>query len=989
MVNASRKIHAPQSVRPTVTSRFGFLPPAGLRQILRRVMKRCLYPARLPCLDRGSSLIHSPPSILRRLPFRVPLRTGFSSRGPFPERRQWSRQYSVGAGPPINRRLLQDYVRMEMKRCPVSGREQGNPEAWVALLEQYLPPSLRRCADDDVSEPQSHATPRTDAAYFAQTIELSNLLLHARDSGKIDLLTYVGFRLNNWPAVQFLINRLLDAADSLKEVSLPLQPLSNYDWDLSSGLSLDELTERTMHSAPKLPQVSNRLQSSDMTSLDAFTERPFADDHSRRFMTEVWQGLGSILAMSHVFQILARLHHSGAISDRVYKYVPPDSYQATHIMSVLSDAAWLVHEAEDSPYLPFKMGVRELGPEIWLEFILWCCVEHGHIEEGVWIIDRLVAKTGDQAWRFQSWKPILEESESVWQTKIDQEETWRLPGHHERPTMLRKRHNPTPFHGLGERTMSAEVASALLDNLPNQVYLGLGFRGMSPSALLRYVSSLKFAIAQSTADDKLLPTSRASNWFVVRVVESGGLKPDADPRTFEDFLRVTPCVVPPWDADLHHVNEDDLARLIGLIEYNIRFYSKKRLCAIVDASKMQRIDDFFSSGVDRPDLALPTLNADELDSMKSFESSMPQLSSITLADLIDLITVSRAFTFGDWLFFSNDVDALAPSILRYATATKNSALCNAVIQSLTQPLSSNTIRALLNFRIAMHQWDSVIMLLDNVTALAGEVIRLEEKTTQQSDSAAPEEQAESLARAKDILLRLLRGEFNEPFRFAQTRFQERALSGLHRVFLSVPGALHDVATAATNTLPYKITPRTAVPYIPATAFHSLLSAVVDTKGSAAGQRFWKEWCLDSKSPTFRRLQEGGIVRMFLNKERNLSKGDPHFDHKYFKQFQKKATIPNPNTVRIIAQAALREYNEHEEAQSQPDPDSPTQSPPSPNPAEEVLNFCIERFETFGVRRREINREVGGLLYRRRRELSKMKRERTKMETTTATTSAAS
>ncbi|RAK99791.1 uncharacterized protein BO80DRAFT_426167 [Aspergillus ibericus CBS 121593] len=962
-----------------------------------------------------------------------------------------------------------------MKRCPVSGPEQGNSEAWVALLEQYLPPSLRRCADDDVSDSQSHATERTDAAYFAQTIELSNLLLHARDAGKLDLLTYVGFRLNNWSAVQFLINRLLDAADSLKEVSLPLQPLSNYDWGLDSGLSLDELTSRTVEPALKLPQVPNRPQSSDLTSLDAFTERPFADDHSRRFMAEVWQGLGSIvldaadaspneskLAMSHVFQILARLHHSGAISDRVYQYVPPDSYQASfrppgihllssHIMSVLSDAAWLVHEAEvaaqaaaageDSPYLPFKMGVRELGPEIWLEFILWCCVEHGHIEEGVWIIDRLVAKTGDQAWKFQSWKPILDESGSVWQTKIDQEETWRQPGHHERPMMLRKRHNPTPFHGLGKRTMSAEVASALLDNLPNQVYQGLGFRGMSPSALLRYVSRLKFAIAPSTADKQLLPTSRASNWFVVRVMESGGLKPDADPRAFEDFLRITPCVVPPWDADLHHVDKDDLARLslsqlydetsalAGLIEYNIRFYSKKRLCgdalnafawlqAIVDTSKIQRIDDFFSSRVDQPGLAFPTLNADELDSAKSLESSMPQLSSITLADLIDLVTVSRAFTFGDWLFFSNDADgppvppssygnqALAPSILRYATATKNSALCDAVIQSLKQPLSSNTIRALLNFRISMHQWDSVIMLLEfirdhrtkswghsNATALAGEIIRLEERTKQQSDSAAPVEQIESLTRATDILLRLLQGEFNEPTQFAQTHFQERALFGLHRVFLSVPGALHDVATAATNTLPYKASPRTAVPYIPATAFHSLLSAIVDTKGSAAGQRFWKEWCLDSKSPTFRRLQEGGIVRMYLNKERNRSKGDPHFDAKYFKQLQKKATIPNPNTVRIIAQAALQEYNEHE-AQSQPDPDSPTQPPPSsPNPAEDVLNFCIERFESFGVRRREINREVGGLLYRRRRELSKMKRERTKMETAaaadTATATAAS
>ncbi|GCB25139.1 uncharacterized transcriptional regulatory protein C3C7.04 [Aspergillus awamori] len=1041
--------HAPQNVRPTVTSRFGFPPPAGLLRYLRRVMKRCLSPARLPCLDRGSSFVLHP-SILRRL---APRHVALTSRGPLPDRRrQWSRQFSVGAGPPINRQLLQDYVRVEMKRCPVAGPDQSNPEAWIARLDQYLPPSLRRDSDghtnnDDVPD---DAAIRTDAAYFAQTIELANLLLHARDSGKIDLLAYVGFRLNNWPAVQFLINRLLDAADSLKEVTLPSRPLSSYDWGLGQGLSLDELTDRSEPQAPKIPQASNGLTASDMTSLDAFTERPYADDHSKRFMAEVWQSLGSIvldaadaspnevkLAMSHVFQVLARLHHSDAISDRVYKYVPPDSYQATfrppgmhllssHIMSVLSDAAWLVHEAEvaakaaaageDSPYLPFKMGVRELGPEVWLEFILWCCVEHGHIEEGVWLIDRMTSKTGDQAWKFQSWKPLLDDSGSVWQTKVDQEETWRQPGHQERSTMLRKRHSPTPFHGLGKRTMSTEVAAALLDSLPNQVYLGLGFRGMSPSALLRYASSLKFAIAPSTDDGKLLPTRRTSNWFAVRVMESGGLKPEADPRTFEDFLRITPCVVPPWDTDLYHVNEDaltrmsrsqlydDTAALVGLIEYNIRFYSSERFCgdalnafswlqAIVDSSKMQRIDEFFSSRVDRPGVVLPTLELDDLDSTEPFESSMPQLSSVTLAELIDLVTVSRAFTFGNWLFYSDDIDgppvspraygdqALAPSIIRYATATRNAALCDAVVQSLSQPLSSNTLRALLNSRIALHQWDAVTKLFEylrdyrakswgqsNATALAAEIIRLEHTIYRQQpppDPSTLQETTTSLTRAKELLSRLLKGTYNEPNHIATSRFQERAISGLHNIFLSIPGTLHDLAASITNSSNNNkfSTPRNAIPYIPATAFHTLLSAIVDTRGSAAGQRFYDKWCLDTKSPTSRRLQEGGIVRFYLGKERNLAKGDPHFDARYFKRAREKATMPNPTTVRIIAQAAVAEFHEHE-----------AEGKGAVNPAEDVLSFCIKRFEAFGMRRREINREVGGILYRRRREGDKLRRE---------------
>ncbi|PYH98299.1 hypothetical protein BO71DRAFT_345311 [Aspergillus ellipticus CBS 707.79] len=1015
-------------------------------------MKRCLCPARLPCLDRGSPLV-PPVSILRRRPLHVSLRTRLSSRGPSPERRQWSRHFSAGAGPPIDRQLLQDYVRAEKKEPPVSGSKQSNPEAWVSLLDQYLPPKLRR-HPDDVSETASNPTFPQNAEYFAQTLELSNLLLHARELGKTDLLAHLGFRLNNWPAVEFLINRLLDGADSLKEVKSPRQPFTSFDWTLGSGISLDDLTDQPVDSAPRPQHASSvsQTQASDMTSLDAFTERPFANDHSKSLMAEVWQSLGAIvldaadtspneskLAMSCVFRNLARLHHSGAVSDRVYKYVPPGSYQAnfrppgmhllsTHIMNVLSDAAWTAHQAEiaaqtaaageDSPYLPFKMGIRELGPEIWLELILWCCVEHDHIKEGVWLVGQMRRRTGDQAWKFQSWKPIiLDDAGSVWKTKIDQEETWRQHEYVERPRMLRKRLDPAPFHGLGERVISTEVASALLDNLPNQIYLGLGFRGMPPSALLRHISSFKHAIFPSKAGENLLPTHRSSNWFMVRVVESGGLQAEADPQMFDDFLRSTSCIVPPWDVDLH-ADEDNLARLsqsqlyddtsalAGLAEYNIRLYSSQRLCgdalnafawlqAIVDTSKIQRIDEFFTSRIERLDVPIHTFGIGLLDSLIPFESSMPQLSNVTLAELLDLTTASRAFAFGDWLLFSSDADGppvppsaygnqiLAPSILRYAAATKNTALHDTVAESLSRPFSVNTLRALLNFRIATHQWDVVVLMLEylrdrrakswghsNITALAAEIIRLDHTIKQHSEpSTVPEQQTQSLARAKDILLRILAGEFNEPTQFSKSHYQERSLAGLHRIFLSIPGALHDLATSATPTLQHKAGPRSTAPYIPSTAFHSLLAAVVDTQGSFAGIRFWNKWCIDAKSPTSSHLQAGGITRLFLHHERNPAKGDPHFDGEYFRKLHDKAMIPNPGTVRIIAQAAVKEYGENEE-----------QSPGRKhNPAEKVLTFCVKKFEGFHMRRREINREVGGFAYKKRRALDKIKKARKKGE----------
>lgn len=447
---------------------------------------------------------------------------------------------------------------------------------------------------------------------------------------------------------------------------------------------------------------------------------------------------------------------------------------------------------------------------------------------------------------------------------------------------------------------------------------------------------------------------------------------------------------------------DDTSALAGLMEYNIRFFASQRLCTdaldafswlqeVVDASKLQRIREF-SERVGQSDTAgLPSFDANSLESFKPFESSMPQMSIVTVAELLDLVTTSRAFAFGEWLFFSNDIDgppippsaygnqALAPSIIRFASATKNEALCNSVVRSLSQPLSLNTMRALLNFRIAMGQWDSATMMLEyvrdyrlkswgysNVTALAAALVRMDHALKQQPST----ERQSDLDRAKDLLLRLLNGEFNESCH-SKTSFQDRFIHSIRRVFLTIPGSLREVAQK--THLKYKATARSNLPYIPATAFHALLSAVVDTHGSAAGKRLWEQWCLDVRSPTFSRLQEGGITRLYLQRERDPRKGDPHFDPRYFAQTQKKAVLPNPNTVRIIAQQAVKEYTEFDEARRRQQADQHKQQ--DSNPAREVVEFCIRQFQAFRVPWTEINRELRGLVYRMHRE---KKKERKKM-----------
>ncbi|RAL15565.1 uncharacterized protein BO97DRAFT_322316, partial [Aspergillus homomorphus CBS 101889] len=887
-------------------------------------------------------------------------------------------------------------------------------DAWVSLLEKHMPSPLRRAYDGGSSQHQPGGDPLpVTQKTLADAVDVVNTLYQARKYGQLDLLTYVGVRLNNWPAVDFILGRLLDAAEAMHEITLRSRSKANAPWLLGSKSSLDELSSRSVDFAPRAASASRHDAPDEpaSNSLDISTARPFAEELNQRFMGEVWRALGSLvleaadaspneakLAMSHVFFALARLHTSGAISDKVYEYISPSNYQSTYrppgmyllkssILQILSDAAWSKYEADladkaaaagqESPFIPVKMNVRQLEPAVWMELILWCCVEQGYVEEAAWLIEQMrTRRSDDQRWSVKSldWKLMLEEPSQVRKTNVELEGKQRQP-HHPGPLdiLIKERSikNRPAFDGMGERTISVEVIWALLDSLPNVVYQGQGSRGLAPRKLLSIFSPLKFAVG-AQKNSGLLPTNWRCNSFLVRMMESGGLNSEKDPHSLADLLQAISRLVPPYISDYaQYADEERLDELtpsdlydqssaaVGLIEYNLRNFASLRLCGqamdsfawlqdIVDASKRQRIGEFFFSPPSAN--ALKTMDTEEL--LGPSLSCIPHLSTVTFAELLDLITVSRTTKFGDWLLSSNDFDgppipksmygdqSIAPSIIRFAAATKNEALADSVVGSLQPPLSVNTLRALLNYRIVQGQWDSVIMMLEylrdhrlkswghsNVTTLAAEIIRLQHAvdtlqvkqedldTDSDTEVAHP---VESLNKATSILHRLLKGEFNERERYIRANnaipvehrdFQARVLYGLHRLFLTIRQcrALHDVAVSATRDIQFRPTRRSLIPYIPSTAFHTILAAVVDTQGSDAGKQLFERVCLDNAPPEDRRVHHGGIPRMYLHSERFLERGDPHFDPAHFRELQRKSVIPNMNTVRIILQKALKEY----------------------------------------------------------------------------------
>lgn len=904
--------------------------------------------------------------------------------------------------------------------------DRKDPDAWIPLLERYLPESLR--AGPVKSEPKGDI--------YKQGHALGALLSQARLWGNVNLLAYLGFQLNRWPAVHAILNKLIDSAEALQQASIPRQPISSFDWGTSAGLSLDEVSSGAKTSDGIRGSFKVKLMPTSplvtQNGLYVLSGRPFANELSRRLMAEVWSSLGSIvldaadissndsqLAMSYVFQILARLHHSGFISDNVYKYSPTDANQvsfrppgmyllSTYIMSVLSDAAWRVHEAdvaakaaaagEESPFVPFKMGFRELGPEIWFELILWCCVDHAHYTEGAWLLERMKERKDDLAWSLKSWKSLLEHPESVRKTNIDTEEFW----HHvdDRAPSRSPRNRRGVFHGVAKRTISVEVVTSLLEGLVDNAYLGFDLYGLSPSNIRRYMSLFTPMIVPVTGGN-MQSTTKAFNWLTVRNLESGGLNAELDPKAFEQLLRLNPHVVPPWDEsgppleeDLDRLTKsqlyDDTSAFAGLIEYNIRFYASQCqsgaafttfawLQEVVDSSKMRRIHDFLEK-VTQPDREeLGFFDSPDFAPRRVFyESTIPQMSHITFARLLDLATTAGAFTFGRWLLYSEDVDgppippsaygnqALAPSILRFAAATKDTALCDEVARSLPLPISVNTLRALMNNRIALGEWDRVIQILEyirdhrskswghsNVASLAAAVLEADGAiNSSKSDQKAIDDKKAAL----DILLRLFNGEFNDKYDQTESSFQRKVLYSFHSLFRSIPGPLQEFAKQAPPQ-PESISPH-QVPIIPSSAFHPLLTALVRVQGSAAGKKLWERWCVERPSPFERRLREGGVPRLYLFNERDRERGDPHFDAAWFQHFRRKAIIPNLDTVRIIAQTAVDEYNQLNKSGIA---ERTASWETKKSDVEGVLMFCVKRFRNLGLSDEEIDWEVQGFL----------------------------
>lgn len=846
------------------------------------------------------------------------------------------------------------------RNSPAAPQDRSDADAWAALLEQYLPLTLR-------SKTLIEKLPEFDGVRCIDT--LPQLLLKAKttDPLRLDLLSYLGVTQGRWKVVLWLTETLL--SHMKKAVTAPQCDtlLKLRSWR-NSG-SLDQLTNNVIWADPvsrpfsaPIPSL-DKLTSSPERKMPTIQSRPLSDA-----LGHIWQSIGSMILeatdrspdecrviMSHVYRILAHLHHIGAIPNTMYNYSPakdPSVLQrpptlhllSSRILTTLSDAVWRAQEKEviseaasvgakysykghELPEARYKIRVRELGTEVWLEFILWSCVEGGWVSEAAWIVTEMEKRKGKCKWSVINWDAIQEPptSGTVKASRVDWQGVMSriggvvggIEGYNEAP----------PFVEMGPRTISSEVIAALVDGLVNMVRRVPEDGGKTPTMVWENISTCK----------KLLERERfgleSSSWnsIILRLVESQCFNPETEPGMLERILSFAPTYQQELEASNSpaapgsfaqaYVAEQSAASL-GLYHRTLHTFAcqgdlqgglrtVKKLQTLVDANRNKSIQEFKMQIEERlrkgDDDFVPM---DEYNEETDVPGFYPHVPIGTLAVLLDLITDAKLFELGKWCLYSDAVDgrlipsilynvpALQPALLRFATATKDTQLFNGLVtRYMNVPLPEGHLRALLHCQIALDRWDAAEEVLKyrrdernmtwdstDVMAVASSIARLEKSSEPDSEVA--------IAKARSILRALLRGDYNTPPDPSQPRdySRSRLLNQLRRILDTAPDLHADLPSVAL----VETGQAHATTSVPVEAFNLLLQGVTETYGSVEGRRLWSLWCQAPKPPQQQSAGRTTHTRKVLSKANDwVSGGQPEL-----------VVVPNLQTLRIIMRPAV-------------------------------------------------------------------------------------
>lgn len=810
----------------------------------------------------------------------------------------------------------------EKERLARRAMSQPNKQAWINILEQYLPPYLRRSGSQEVDEA------------FVDTrkpVPVKDLYIWLAEARKVkepkgDVLTHLAVEEGRHDAVVWLVEEVLR-----EHMEIPISNQSRnrqlLGWPDQPFALLDDITR----SSKATQDIFNSTGFAG-SSLDPPTDHE-GRDAAHECIGEIWRSIGSMVlqgadrapasaesksVMTCVRRLLAHLHHVGAIPSSIYNYAPAKDpsvlqrpptihYWSLRIMTAISDASWTSLNANAQqnrivpPGLPSSDSshvlslpsaemssiMPEVEPQIWLDFVLWCCVEGGWITEAAEIVYQMWIRRGEgRQYSVIDFDALSEQHapKLPWSARI-------------KASIRRSRMRETVGGGTfgsysdridflkpPERTVSSEVVAAIVDGLVNTASPDPSLFGNRHSVVEKYISVCKIMLGRK----QLGLGSNSWDSIVLRMFESVS----TDPKIPHTFLEPIISWSPPlfqepfagnsayqsdspaqmYVADPSAVNLGLLYRLLsdlalkGDLRGALRIF--RRLQGIVDTNRRISLE-YFSA------MLAPVLQQDGEDAVVRNGDTQEapglhlQLPPHIIAPFLDLITDAKEFELGSWLLHSEDIDGciippsmysdavLQPSLIRFASAANDEKLLDSVTQRLQAPIPEAVLRALLHHQVYYARWDAVREILElsrdsgglvwdptDVTALASAVLKAERTP---AIVLSKDLKAQSFGA---LLCDVLRGEYNTAHDPSRPRdlSETRMLNQLARIIASVPSKLSEDLTPFCSREYSKLS---ASCTIPTKAFNMLLESVVDLCGAPQGKKLCEMWCSLSDSDTAR------------------------------------------------------------------------------------------------------------------------------------------
>ena len=840
-------------------------------------------------------------------------------------------------------------------------------DEWVELLDPYLPAELR-----------SKSWIENLAAFEGvRSIHDMPMLLQKASSafaahGLLSHLVLIRGRLE---AFLWLVKALLESKQEAKTSPRTVQSTS--PWQFKGNIPFDALTSYPIRPESILPgpydsdepfrsfsesDSRNRISHSP-DSYSRFSGSAMSSTEFKNALGHVWECLGHMVLeaagkdqeeemklMSYVYQVIAWMHTKDVVSPLIYQYDSDDipapvrkspllHLTSARIMATASESMWKVNERniigdeaiitaahtlrdQQLSEADFVQHVRPLGPEIWLEFILWSCLHDNYLTEAAKLIlhaSRAKGRAGSRGWKAIGWQDI---QEAVSKMSKDSDKQRARSWFARIASAIEGYSEERPLVSLPEYTISKEVVAVVLDGLlgaasgVDQEHASglklwpcaeackavLGKRDDSEFDLLFWNSILirYFDMTVGFADPKLTAMMQAVQLAQRCHKASMALREKASQNVtsqlaLQQSSPINSVMVRVLDEYIQQKDVDGALRVFQKLQH------------MIETGFGMGSKDDLDEGRDR--------DLDIVRDVKGRTSVFGKLVKFipirTLAALIDLLTAAKRYDVCRSILSSTDNDiilipskalespVLQPALMRYATAAPDLDVLSAVTRKLYKNRNEpdqKALQALLHGQIAVGKWKNSLDLLGYLSARSRDLVGPKEtmivagtvllaEATDPTTGASPHP-----SRGREVLDLIMSGSYLARPNPSQLPDYTpyRHLAQTWRILSSAPGRL-------AVPLPFWITQNTKMQApiaIDAEAFNTFLEALIEVYGVHLGKMMFDKWCLEPKGVRGKFDEEGGYVIMKKSYD------------------EEKVVEPDLRTIQIILSPALADLSRY-------------------------------------------------------------------------------